>query len=89
MLVSALMGRQVMQKAYAHAIKRGYRFYSYGDSNLLLPKQYSSVPDEDSRSLLPDLLDRRTDDSRGPSACPALEPDHLPFSSRRCFANRS
>ncbi len=38
MLVSALMGRDVMQSAYAHAIASDYRFYSYGDSNLLLPK---------------------------------------------------
>ncbi|GAA4007803.1 tRNA preQ1(34) S-adenosylmethionine ribosyltransferase-isomerase QueA [Sphingomonas humi] len=37
MLVSALMGRDTMQRAYAHAIASGYRFYSYGDSSLLLP----------------------------------------------------
>ncbi len=37
MLVSALMGRERMQAAYAHAIDRGYRFYSYGDASLLLP----------------------------------------------------
>ncbi|ABQ66398.1 Queuosine biosynthesis protein [Rhizorhabdus wittichii RW1] len=37
MLVSALMGRDRMQAAYAHAIAEGYRFYSYGDSSLLLP----------------------------------------------------
>ncbi len=37
MLVSALMGRDVMQAAYAQAIAGGYRFYSYGDSSLLLP----------------------------------------------------
>lgn len=37
MLVSALMGRDRMQAAYAHAIAQGYRFYSYGDSSLLLP----------------------------------------------------
>ncbi|MFM5907957.1 MAG: tRNA preQ1(34) S-adenosylmethionine ribosyltransferase-isomerase QueA [Novosphingobium sp.] len=37
MLVSALMGRERMQAAYAHAIANGYRFYSYGDSSLLLP----------------------------------------------------
>lgn len=37
MLVSALMGRERMQALYAHAIERGYRFYSYGDSSLLLP----------------------------------------------------
>ena len=38
MLVSALMGRDRMQAAYAHAIAQGYRFYSYGDSSLLLPQ---------------------------------------------------
>ncbi|MBF9150230.1 tRNA preQ1(34) S-adenosylmethionine ribosyltransferase-isomerase QueA [Novosphingobium jiangmenense] len=37
MLVSALMGLDRMQAAYAHAIAHGYRFYSYGDSSLLLP----------------------------------------------------
>ncbi|MCB2075195.1 MAG: tRNA preQ1(34) S-adenosylmethionine ribosyltransferase-isomerase QueA [Novosphingobium sp.] len=37
MLVSALMGLERMQAAYAHAIEQGYRFYSYGDSSLLLP----------------------------------------------------
>jgi S-adenosylmethionine:tRNA ribosyltransferase-isomerase len=37
MLVSALMGRERMQTAYAHAIAERYRFYSYGDASLLLP----------------------------------------------------
>ena len=37
MLVSALMGLDVMQRAYAHAIAEKYRFYSYGDASLLLP----------------------------------------------------
>ena len=37
MLVSALMGLDVMQAAYAHAIGHDYRFYSYGDASLLLP----------------------------------------------------
>jgi S-adenosylmethionine:tRNA ribosyltransferase-isomerase len=37
MLVSALMGLDVMKRAYAQAIDQGYRFYSYGDSSLLLP----------------------------------------------------
>jgi S-adenosylmethionine:tRNA ribosyltransferase-isomerase len=38
MLVSALMGLDVMKAAYAHAIEAEYRFYSYGDSSLLLPQ---------------------------------------------------
>ena len=37
MLVSALMGLETMQAAYAHAIASDYRFYSYGDASLLLP----------------------------------------------------
>jgi S-adenosylmethionine:tRNA ribosyltransferase-isomerase len=37
MLVSALMGLERMQAAYAHAIEHDYRFYSYGDASLLLP----------------------------------------------------
>ncbi|MEL6478281.1 MAG: tRNA preQ1(34) S-adenosylmethionine ribosyltransferase-isomerase QueA [Pseudomonadota bacterium] len=37
MLVSALMGRARMQALYAGAIARRFRFYSYGDSSLLLP----------------------------------------------------
>ena len=37
MLVSALMGMERMREAYSHAIENGYRFYSYGDSSLLLP----------------------------------------------------
>ena len=35
MLVSAFCGLDVMQRAYAHAIESGYRFYSYGDACLL------------------------------------------------------
>ncbi len=32
MLVSAFCGLEVMQAAYAHAIAKSYRFYSYGDA---------------------------------------------------------
>ena len=39
MLVSALMGLDVMKSAYAHAIDAGYRFYSYGDASLLFPSR--------------------------------------------------
>jgi S-adenosylmethionine:tRNA ribosyltransferase-isomerase len=35
MLVSAFSGLDSMKRAYAHAIKSGYRFYSYGDACLL------------------------------------------------------
>jgi S-adenosylmethionine:tRNA ribosyltransferase-isomerase len=35
MLVSAFCGLETMQRAYAHAIAAGYRFYSYGDASLL------------------------------------------------------
>jgi S-adenosylmethionine:tRNA ribosyltransferase-isomerase len=34
MLVAAFCGLDVMRRAYAHAIERGYRFYSYGDACL-------------------------------------------------------
>ena len=36
MLVAAFAGLDAMKAAYAHAIARGYRFYSYGDASLLL-----------------------------------------------------
>jgi len=38
MLVSALMGPQRIRDIYAHAIANEYRFFSYGDSSILLPK---------------------------------------------------
>ncbi|WP_050527334.1 tRNA preQ1(34) S-adenosylmethionine ribosyltransferase-isomerase QueA [Pseudorhodobacter aquimaris] len=36
MLVAALMGQSLMQKAYAHAVAQNYRFFSYGDASLLI-----------------------------------------------------
>ena len=36
MLVCAFAGTERMQRAYAHAVAAGYRFYSYGDACLLL-----------------------------------------------------
>jgi S-adenosylmethionine:tRNA ribosyltransferase-isomerase len=38
MLVSALMGKQRIDAIYDHAIREGYRFFSYGDSSLLIPE---------------------------------------------------
>ena len=35
MLVSAFAGMDTMRTAYRHAIRSGYRFYSYGDASLL------------------------------------------------------
>jgi len=36
MLASAFMGLEIMQAAYAEAVRERYRFYSYGDACLLL-----------------------------------------------------
>jgi S-adenosylmethionine:tRNA ribosyltransferase-isomerase len=43
MLVSAFVGHDTMKAMYAHAIDTGYRFYSYGDTSLLLPHEGSST----------------------------------------------
>ena len=37
MLVCALSGRARVLAAYRHAVRGGYRFYSYGDAMLLAP----------------------------------------------------
>jgi S-adenosylmethionine:tRNA ribosyltransferase-isomerase len=37
MLVSALMGQERVRRIYAHAVESRYRFFSYGDSSLLIP----------------------------------------------------
>jgi S-adenosylmethionine:tRNA ribosyltransferase-isomerase len=39
MLVSAFSGLETMRAAYRHAIENGYRFYSYGDANLLFRRE--------------------------------------------------
>jgi S-adenosylmethionine:tRNA ribosyltransferase-isomerase len=39
MLVAAFAGLERMKAAYAHAIRQGYRFFSYGDACLLHPEQ--------------------------------------------------
>jgi len=38
MLVSAFAGRELMLDAYRHAVEQRYRFFSYGDAMLILPK---------------------------------------------------
>jgi S-adenosylmethionine:tRNA ribosyltransferase-isomerase len=37
MLVAALMGESRVRRIYDHAIRESYRFFSYGDSSLLVP----------------------------------------------------
>ena len=39
MLVAAFAGLARMKKAYAHAVKSHYRFFSYGDACLLYPEK--------------------------------------------------
>lgn len=38
MLVSAFAGRELILRAYHHAVSERYRFFSYGDAMLILPK---------------------------------------------------
>ncbi len=40
MLVAALMGETRIRRIYDHAIRAGYRFFSYGDSSLLIPESH-------------------------------------------------
>ncbi len=37
MMISAFAGRELIMRAYEEAVKERYRFYSYGDSMLILP----------------------------------------------------
>ena len=43
MLVSALMGQSRVKEIYNHAIEQKYRFFSYGDSSLLIPSETKKV----------------------------------------------
>ena len=43
MLVSAFAGKGRVFEAYAHAVRAGYRFFSYGDAMLLSPSSSPSV----------------------------------------------
>jgi S-adenosylmethionine:tRNA ribosyltransferase-isomerase len=36
MLVAAFAGRELILRAYRHAVAAGYRFYSYGDATLIV-----------------------------------------------------
>ena len=43
MLVSAFAGYERIRKAYAHAVRKRYRFFSYGDAMLLKCRKDSSI----------------------------------------------
>ncbi|MET0288128.1 MAG: tRNA preQ1(34) S-adenosylmethionine ribosyltransferase-isomerase QueA [Pseudoxanthomonas sp.] len=43
MLVSAFAGKQRVMDAYAHAVRHGYRFFSYGDAMLLFPQDEATA----------------------------------------------
>jgi S-adenosylmethionine:tRNA ribosyltransferase-isomerase len=49
MLVSAFAGMQNIRAAYAHAIRQGYRFFSYGDA-MLLEKSHVLTDDDETPS---------------------------------------
>jgi len=36
MMISAFAGREAVLKAYGRAVNKGFRFFSYGDSMLIL-----------------------------------------------------
>ena len=36
LLVAAFAGEDVLREAYAHGVRQGYRFYSYGDAMVIL-----------------------------------------------------
>jgi S-adenosylmethionine:tRNA ribosyltransferase-isomerase len=45
MLVAALMGPDRIRRIYAHAVTAGYRFFSYGDASLLVPRDAGAAAD--------------------------------------------
>ena len=43
LLVSAFVGREALLKAYEHAIRSGFRFYSYGDAMLIVSDEMTEA----------------------------------------------
>lgn len=48
MLVSAFLGRERTLEAYQEAVRQGYRFFSFGDSMMILPGEGSIRDEEES-----------------------------------------
>jgi S-adenosylmethionine:tRNA ribosyltransferase-isomerase len=46
MLVSSFAGRELILDAYQHAVEQRYRFFSYGDAMLILPRDRDAPPVE-------------------------------------------
>jgi S-adenosylmethionine:tRNA ribosyltransferase-isomerase len=36
-MLEAIAGRELVERSYAEALTRGYRWHEFGDSHLLLP----------------------------------------------------
>jgi S-adenosylmethionine:tRNA ribosyltransferase-isomerase len=36
-MLEAIAGRELVERSYAEALARGYRWHEFGDSHLLLP----------------------------------------------------
>jgi S-adenosylmethionine:tRNA ribosyltransferase-isomerase len=45
MLVCAFAGHANVMRAYVHAVRERYRFFSYGDGMLVLPPHLPPAPD--------------------------------------------
>jgi S-adenosylmethionine:tRNA ribosyltransferase-isomerase len=61
-LVSALLGTDFAQAAYAEAIRERYRFFSYGDAMLILNARRTPPPGSDPKARLQQELDLGMED---------------------------
>jgi S-adenosylmethionine:tRNA ribosyltransferase-isomerase len=78
MLVAAFSGLQTMQGAYAHAIRAGYRFYSYGDACLLHPIHAAYIPEAEPRASLSGSSGSESGSHGAPDRTAARAGAHIP-----------